>query len=351
MEKHPPQEPTLVPDATPTPGVSRKVVVRRWVIGIATAGVVGWGLWAVSDFLENLGGGPVRSAADFRKQDIRTREAGRQTIGDLRPGVGRADWMREVGSTSCVDDLGFDGDGVTRKQPGYTWELRYATEAGYRADLDKLRAAWEHRGWKTDDKPPHEPLNSQDRTPRWPGITTTDDHGVTITMGVDEYTGKPGLWTDGGCVRYNTEDRVSGRKHTGAAAGGGPGREGTITYDDGVRVSIGPVESIKPTPEMTGGAAPAAYTYRVPVTVTNRSGAPVELRSHDIGGYEGANPGVERLTSYPSELAGSEPHLVSEGDTTRLEFVYTARTKPSHLELVYAPGGLHASYTWKLSIP
>ncbi|MFH8789269.1 hypothetical protein [Streptomyces roseoverticillatus] len=305
----------------------------------------------MSDFFENLGGGPVRSAADYRKQDINTREAGRRIISDLRPGVGDGDRMHEEGSTSCVDDLGFDDDGVTRKQPHYTWGLHYSSEADYRADLGKLRAAWAHRGWKTVEQPADEPLNPDRPTPRWPGIRTTDDHGVTLAIRIDWYTGEPTLSADGGCIRYQRDNGVIARKRTGAGGGKSPARQGTVTYDDGVRLSIGPVQPMPPTPDETGDGTPAAYTYRVPVTVTNLSGAPVELRSYDIGSYAGANPGVTRLSSYPAELNSGGPHLVSEGESTRLEFVYTAKTKPSHLDLTYGPGELHTSYPWRLSVP
>ncbi|GHG54258.1 hypothetical protein [Streptomyces griseocarneus] len=354
MEKHPPQKSTLVPAETedaPAAPTSRKTIVRRWLIGVTAAGALCWTFSVVFEFFENLGGGPVRSAADFRKQDIRTREAGRQTIGDLRPGTTDRGWIHEEGSTSCVDDLGFDSGSVTRKQPRYEWKLRYAGKADYLADLDKLRSSWEHRGWKTHDKPPPEPLNSHDKTPRWPGIRTTDDHGVTIAVGIDGYTGSPTLSTDGGCIRYDLDDRVAARKRTGATDSKHPGRQGTVTYADGVQVTIGPVQSVTPTPELTGDATPPAHAYRVPVTVKNRSGAPVELRSHDMGSYEGANPGVQRLTSYPSELSSGGPDRVSEGSTTRLEYVFTAETEPSRLELTYGPGEFHAPSTWELSIP
>lgn len=353
METHPPQDPSAVPADTPAPTavVSRKVVVRRWLISLTAVAAIVWACSAVSDFFENLGGGPIRSAADYRKQDINTREAGRRIISDLRPGAGDGDRMHEEGSTSCVDDLGFDDDGVTRNQPHYTWRLHYSGEADYLADLGRLRAAWERRGWKTEDRPAAEPLNPDRPTPRWPGIRTTDDHGVTIAVGIGWYSGEPTLSADGGCIRYRRDDGVTARKRTGAADGKSPAREGTITYEDGVRVSIGPVQPMTPAPESTGEGTPAAYTYRVPVTVTNLSGAPVELRSYDIGSYASANPGVTRVSSYPAELSSSGPHRVSEGESERLEYVYTAKTKPSQLELAYGPGEFHTSYPWRLSIP
>ncbi|MEV4924811.1 hypothetical protein [Streptomyces roseoverticillatus] len=353
METHTPQEPPTAPADTPAPtaGASRKVVVRRSLIGVAAVATVSWACSAVSDFFENLGGGPVRSAADYRKQDINTREAGRGIISDLRPGAGDRDRMHEEGSTSCVDDLGFDDNGVTRKQPHYTWGLHYSGEADYLADLAKLRAVWEHRGWKTEDQPATEPLNPDRPTPRWPGIRTTDDHGVAIAIRIDWYTGKPTLSADGGCIRYQRGNGVTARKRTGAADSKSPARQGTVTYDDGVRVSIGPVRPMTPTPDATGDGTPAAHTYRVPVTVTNLSGAPVELRSYDIGSHAGANPGVTRLSSYPAELNSGGPHVVPEGESTRLEYVYTAETKPSHLDLTYGPGELHTPYPWRLSVP
>ncbi|MBH1938862.1 hypothetical protein I5Q34_32165 [Streptomyces sp. AV19] len=346
MKTSTPQEPTA---ATPTAGVSRKVVVRRWLIGLAAAAAIFWACSAVSGFFENLGGGPIRSAADYREQDIKTREAGRRAIGGLRPGAGNADWMTEEGSTSCVDDLGFDGDDVSRKQPRYEWNLRYAGKAEYLADLGRLRAAWGRRGWKTEDKPAPEPVNPDRPTLRWPGIRTTDDHGVTVAVGIDRYTGKPVLSADGGCVRYRKDDGVAARERTGAAGGKSPARKGTVTYDDGVEVSMGPARPFTPAPG--GTDAPAAHTYRVPVTVTNRSGAPVDLRSHDIGSYADAKSGLRRLTGYPAELGAGGPHRVPEGESMRVEYVFTAETEPSHLELAYGPGEFHTSCTWRLSVP
>ncbi|MFI1258153.1 hypothetical protein ACH4U6_30815 [Streptomyces netropsis] len=353
METHPPQDPVTDPVPAPTATVSRKVVVRRWLIGLAAVGVIGWTCSAVSDYFENLQGGPVRSAADYRKQDIKTREAGRRAVGELRPGAADANLESEEDSTSCADDLGYDRDGVTREQPRYEWDLRYSGKADYLADLGKLRTTWEHRGWKTHDIPPPETTNRERPLPDWPGIRTTDDDGIAIRVSVDWYSGKPTLSTDGGCIRYDRDDKVTARKRTGAADAKRPGgREGTITYDDGVQVSIGPVQPVTPTRQMTGDAPPAAHTYRVIITVTNRSGAPVELESHDIGSYEGANPGIKWPTGYPAELHGASPNKVAEGASTRLEFVFTTgQAKPAHLQITYGPGDLHTHYPWLLSIP
>ncbi|MGX8903898.1 hypothetical protein ACR820_01205 [Streptomyces netropsis] len=305
----------------------------------------------MSDFLEDLQGGPVRSVADYRKQDIKTREAGRRAIGELGPGAADANLERGEDSTSCVDDLGFDRDGVTREQPRYEWGLRYSSKADYLADLGRLRTTWEHRGWKTYDVPPPEPPNRESALPDWPGIRTTDDHGIAIRISLDWYSGKPTLSTDGGCIRYDRDDTVTARKRTGAADGRWPRREGTITYGDGVQVSIGPVQPITPTPEMTGDAPPAAaHTYRVVVRVTNRSGAPVELDSRGIGSYKGANPGVKWLAGYPAELQTGSRNEVAEGMSTRLEYVLTAQAKPAHLEITYGPGKLHTRYLWLLSV-
>lgn len=353
METHPPQESPDAPVDTPAPtaGASRKVVARRWLIGLTAVAGVFWACHAVSGFFEDLGGGPVRSAADYRKQDINTREAGRRVIGDLRPGAGKADGMQEEGSTSCVDDLGFDGDDVTRKQPHYTWGLHYAGEAEYLADLGRLRAAWEHHGWKTEDQPATEPANRERPARQWPGIRTTDDHGVTLAVRIDWFTGEPTLSADGGCVRYRRGNGVTARERTGAASGKSPAREGTVTYDDGVQVSIGPVRPMTSTPESTGEGTPDPYAYRVPVTVRNRSGAPVELRSYDLGSYADANPGVTKLSSFPAELHSGGPDRVAEGGTARLEYVFTAKSEISHLDLVYGPGELHTAYPWRLSVP
>ncbi|MBZ4322408.1 hypothetical protein [Streptomyces huiliensis] len=348
MEKHPPQEPADTPADTPTTDeAGRTVAVRRRLVLLASAALLVWACTAVSGWFEGLAGGSVRTAADYRTQDIRTREAGKTAVAALRPGAGKADWMHKEDSTSCTDDLGFDGDGVTRGRPSYSWTLYYADKADYLADLDRLRTAWRRHGWKVEDTP--EPKDASE--PYRPGISTVADHGIALSMGMNPYTRKPFLSADGGCVRYRTGQGVAARKSSGAAAGRSPAREGTVTYDDGVRVAIGPVRPFTPPPGGTGADAPAAHTYRVPVTVTNGSGAPVELRGHDIGSFEHANPGVRRLTGYPAELGSGSPHVVAEGESTHLEFVYTAERKPSHLELQYGPGAFHRPSSWSLSVP
>ncbi|MGK5642503.1 hypothetical protein ACSNOK_29935 [Streptomyces sp. URMC 126] len=351
MEKHPPQEPTVAAADTPTAKAGPVVVVRRWLVLAAVIGLVFWVSTAAPGFFEDLQGGRIRSAADYRTQDIRTREAGKTTVARLRPGSGKADGMRKEGSTSCVDDMGFDGDGVTRDQPHYVWPLDYAREADYLADLDKVRAAWREHGWEVRDTQEETDQDSPRRERRWPGIHTVADHGITLSMSPDRFTNKPTLSADGGCVRYREEQGVAARERSGAADSGSPARKGTLTYDDGVRVSIGPVRAVTPSPAGEGDAAPAAHAYSVPVTVTNGSGAPVELRSYDVGSYENANPGLRNPVPYSPELASSTPVRVAEGETTHLELVYSADKELSRLRFTFAPGEFHLPYQWALSIP
>ncbi|EME98015.1 hypothetical protein J7W19_06440 [Streptomyces mobaraensis NBRC 13819 = DSM 40847] len=339
---------TAEPPAAETPAgkADRLAATWRWLAALAAVALICWGFTAVIGFFEGLGGGPVRPAADYRTQDIRTRAAGKAVIGRLRPGAGGPDRMHAEGSTSCVDDLGFDGDGVTRDQPHYIWNLEYAREADYLADLDKVRAAWREHGWKVRDTPEESasPDAGRRKPARRPGITTVADHGITLFMGPDWFTGKPILSADGGCVRYRADQGVAARESSGAARDGSPAREGVITYDDGVRVSIGPVRPTTLSPNERGPDAPSAHAYRVTVTVTNDSGAPVELSSSDIGSYANANPGVKLLGYEP-------PQVVSEGRSTRLELVYAAAERPSHLDIVYGPGKFHRHYSWNLSVP
>ncbi|MFI0738371.1 hypothetical protein ACH4PU_09785 [Streptomyces sp. NPDC021100] len=350
MEKHPPQEPTVATVDTPIAGVSHKAVVRRWLVLAAAAALLFWACTAVSDFFENLDGGPVRTAADYRTQDIRTREAGKAAVAGLRPGDGDASGrMSKESSTSCVDDLGADGDGVTRDQPHYTWSLDYARKADYLADLDRLRTSWRRHGWKVEEVP--DPEDADRPTPRWPEIRTVADHGITLSMGTNRYTNKPVLSADGGCVRYRTDQGVAARETSGAAGGRTPAREGTVTYDDGVRVSIGPVRPVTLPAGTTDDGTPVTHAYQVPVIVTNGSGAPVELRSYDIGSHRNANPGVKWLNGFPAELHSGQREEVGEGESTRLEFMFTAEKKPSHLEFLYHPGELHRPCPWALSVP
>ncbi|MFI9723852.1 hypothetical protein ACIHFE_30050 [Streptomyces sp. NPDC052396] len=233
---------------------------------------------------------------------------------------------------------------MTRHEPHYEWDLHYAGKADYLAGLGKLRTAWGHRGWKVHDTPPPEGSTPGRPVPNWPGLSTTDDHGITIAIYLDEYTHTPTLSTSGGCIRYDRDDGVTARKRTGA--GEQPAREGAITYDDGVQVTIGPIQAITPNPGMKDEGAADGHTYLLPVIVTNRSGAPVELRD-GIGARKGANPGVRWLPGY-SLLPGG-PATVPEGSSTRLETVFTAQTLPSHMNISYQPSELHASYDWQLT--
>ncbi|MER5784352.1 hypothetical protein ABT104_21930 [Streptomyces mobaraensis] len=372
MKKHPPQKSSSTSADAPTPDdpaandrtaetpatdtpageAARPAATWPWFAALAALALICWGFTAVTGFFEDLGGGPVRSAADYRTQDIRTRAAGKAVIAGLRPGDHDAPGrMRREGSSSCVDDLGFDGDGVTRDELHYTWDLEYAHEADYLADLDKVRATWRRHGWKVEETPEstEEVAGRRERHP--PSISTVADHGITLSMYTDWFTKKPTVSANGGCVRYRTGRGVGARESSGAAKSGSPAREGTVTYADGVRVSVGPVRPIALSREETGGRAPAAHTYLVPVTVTNDSGAPVRLRLEDIERPEKANPGVRRLTGFPAGLDSGQPEEVSEDESRRLEFVYTAEKKPSRLDIRLAPGEFHHPHGWTLSVP
>ncbi|MFI1971672.1 hypothetical protein [Streptomyces cinnamoneus] len=322
--------------------MSRRAAVRPWLICLTALAAVWWACVAVSDYFTAVAGGPVRSAEDFRKRDIATRQAGDRTVRALRPGAGKPEWARaDDGSTSCVDDLGFDDGDVTRKQPGYVWRLSYSGKDAYMTDLGKLREAWEDRGLKVQDLPPPEQLNPARPLPDWPGIRTTDEHGVAIRMNLNRYTGEPNVTTDGGCVRYDRAAKVTARERKGQQ----------LVYADDVQVSIGQPERFTPSPERLDPEAPTpTYAYRVTVTVTNKSGAALELHSYDTGARARTNPDLLELSSYTTGLDSTGATKVDAGETAHFEFAYGARKKPSTMDFSFAPGDLHTPYTWRLAV-
>ncbi|WP_146104672.1 hypothetical protein [Streptomyces cinnamoneus] len=331
--------------------MSRRAAVRPWLICLTALAAVWWACVAVSDYFTAVAGGPVRSAEDFRKRDIATRQAGDRTVRALRPGAGKPEWARaDDGSTSCVDDLGFDDGDVTRKQPGYVWRLSYSGKDAYMTDLGKLREAWEDRGLKVQDLPPPEQLNPARPLPDWPGIRTTDEHGVAIRMNLNRYTGEPNVTTDGGCVRYDRAAKVTARTREGAA-GGHTAKEGRVVYRDGTEVTIGAVQPFTPTPEMLPPSTPTpAHAYRVTVTVTNKSGAALELRRYETGAWARTNPDLTELSAYTTGFDTTSPTRVAPGETTHFEFAYAAQEKPPHLDFAFGPGDLHTPYTWRLAV-
>lgn len=106
---------------------------------------------------------------------------------------------KEEASASCVDDLGYDGDGVTRQQPVYSWDLEFKDRNAYLRAVQSLRRAWAAHGLAVKSLPARE---RGEPGHGLPGIKTTDENGIDLLFGPDYYTGKLVVRADGGCVRH-----------------------------------------------------------------------------------------------------------------------------------------------------
>ncbi len=188
---------TTQPTAEPAVSevVSRRVIVFRWMILLGTVALIGWAAITVHDFFQDMAGGPIRTAPEYRERDIKTRQAGKRTVAQLPAGVGNPDHFgKGYGSTSCVDDFGFDDTGVTRDQPTYEWSLSFSGRDAYLTQLKEIRTAWEHRGWKVRDVAA--------RDSGLPGIKTTNPDGIIIALAPDWDSDDVFLRTDGSCIRH-----------------------------------------------------------------------------------------------------------------------------------------------------
>ncbi|MFJ3235456.1 hypothetical protein [Streptomyces sp. NPDC086787] len=193
---------------TDTTAVRRRPLAHgHWI-----AAVIGALLVAVIAFAanacESLEGGPVRSEAEYRERVARTKEAGMAAVRALTPAPREAaepqgrtlDAIAQTGtSTSCADDFGFDGDGETRDEPIFYWELTFSGPGDYRAAVGRLRRDWKRQGLTVRDIPAP---GRGERGAGLPGVTTTDDHGTELSLHPDWYSGKPVLRADGGCIRH-----------------------------------------------------------------------------------------------------------------------------------------------------
>ncbi|MGW0191201.1 hypothetical protein ACWDV7_36545 [Streptomyces sp. NPDC003362] len=151
---------------------------------------------------QSLAGGPVLSATEYRERVAETEAAGERALEDLEPlPTTTSDGALEEGSSSCVDDFGFDDTGVTRSEPTYEWALDFPDRDAYLTAVENLRRTWIERG-----------LNVQrvkaDQDSGLPGVTAIDD-GIQLTLAPDWYSDEPVLRTNGGCIRheYSFEDK------------------------------------------------------------------------------------------------------------------------------------------------
>lgn len=191
--------PAPVPSTTPPE--RERVFGRGQIVGIVVT-VVLVALFALAaKGCEAVEGGRVRSADEFAAYVRDTTRTGEDVYYQLTPTPLDEPYPDKEGSSSCVDDLGFDDGDVTRDQPAFTWRLRYASTEDYRTAVKGLKAAWKKRGHQVKDLPapaPGEPGHGL------PGIATTLDDDIEVTVHPGYYTGKPELRVVGACTRYTS---------------------------------------------------------------------------------------------------------------------------------------------------
>ncbi|MGC9497547.1 hypothetical protein [Streptomyces sp. WG7] len=139
-----------------------KIVVP--VLGVALVALLG----LTAKACETIQGGPVHRPEEFRDHVRATTRAGEDAYRALSPAPAKEPYASRQGSTSCVDDLGFDDTGVSRDEPIFTWDLDFASDDDYRAALASLRVTWREDG-RTVEKVDN-------------GITATLDDGIRVTL-------------------------------------------------------------------------------------------------------------------------------------------------------------------------
>ncbi|MFD6436234.1 hypothetical protein [Streptomyces venezuelae] len=159
-----------------------KIVVP--VLGVALVALLG----LTAKACETMQGGPVHSTEEFRDHVRATGRAGEETYRALSPAPADEPYASREGSSSCVDDFGFDDTGVSRDEPILTWDLDFVGDDDYRAAVASLRATWRKDG-HTVEKVDN-------------GIATTLDGGIRVTLHLGYYDGKPELRAEGTCMRY-----------------------------------------------------------------------------------------------------------------------------------------------------
>ncbi|MEV7130644.1 hypothetical protein [Streptomyces sp. NPDC093260] len=191
---------TLTPSAAPAASAFRR---RFRGLGLSVAGAVVVFLLAGSvTGCTAMAGGPVRSEAQFLQHVRDTQAAGEDTVLFLGSDPESAFLRKSTASSSCVDDLGFDGDGTYRHQPSVSWAPDFkGGDAGYRAAVANLRRQWSERGWKVTTEPGTDPVTG--RATGLQEIHTTDDHGVALSLGPGRRAGEGLVVADGGCVRHD----------------------------------------------------------------------------------------------------------------------------------------------------
>ncbi len=195
------------PDSATAPPPGRSGWLGPLVAIVVTLVLTGL-LMLLGRACESLSGGPVRSTAAYEEHVAATKGAGMRTVSQLRPaprlagalpGASLESTANEEGSTSCVDDLGADSDGVTRGQPIYSWKLEFDSRRDYLAAIHNLREEWSQRKLTVEETPgPAKGKPGQGL----PTISTTDEDGIGVMFGPDYYSGTPIVRAEGNCIRH-----------------------------------------------------------------------------------------------------------------------------------------------------
>ncbi|MER6860526.1 hypothetical protein [Streptomyces pilosus] len=159
-----------------------KIVIP--VLGVALVALLG----LTAKACQTMHGGPIHGIEELRDHVRATTRAGEDAYRALSPAPTEEPYASQEGSTSCVDDFGFDDTGVSRDQPIFTWEVDFAGDDDYRAALASLRATWREEG-RTVEKVDN-------------GIAATLDDGIRVTLHLNSYTGEAELRAEGTCMRY-----------------------------------------------------------------------------------------------------------------------------------------------------
>jgi len=141
---------------------------------------------------QTMAGGPVGTTDEFRDHVRATTDAGDSVYRALSPAPVDDPYPSQDGSSSCVDDFGWDDGDVTRDQPIFTWDLDFASTDDFRAALKALEADWREDGREV------EKVEN--------GIATTLDDDVRVTFHLGWYSDKPELRAEGRCMRYDNGD-------------------------------------------------------------------------------------------------------------------------------------------------
>ncbi|MFF1380259.1 hypothetical protein [Streptomyces sp. NPDC058308] len=143
--------------------------------------------------------GPATSESAFREHLRHTEQAGEDAVRKLGIDPDAVIDDRRMANASCKDDFGADPEGVTRDRPTVTWAPDFASHAAYAAAVDTLREEWSGQDLTVRDIPA--PKQGEPGA-GLPGVRTTTDRGIELSLRPDWYTGEPTLTADGGCVRH-----------------------------------------------------------------------------------------------------------------------------------------------------